>query len=212
MDLQSIIISYPHWSLERKSSLGVCGPSCHALRWPQSRCSCCLPCLRQFVRVHIEGLVKGHSWLLSVGEAHSVQLCDLANIVISRWCRCWIKTGTTEHYQIDLAAVQCLLQPTNDLMSPVGGAMMCSKAWVWPEAGMPGQVAREQCLGGWHRWGGGRENAATCFQVTCWMGIRLWMIWFVCQNSVQNLDFLRLHEDVTLCQCHFHFVHFFCFL
>lgn len=45
-------------------------------------------------------------------------------------------------------------------MSPVGGAMMCSKAWVWPEAGMPGQVAREQCLGGWHRWGGGERKCS----------------------------------------------------
>ena len=34
----------------------------------------------------------------------------------------------------------------------------------------------------------------------------------MCQNSVRNLDFLRLHEDVTLCQCHFHFVHFLSFL
>ena len=33
---------------QNKEGLSFCSPSCHTLWWPQSQCSCPLPCLRQF--------------------------------------------------------------------------------------------------------------------------------------------------------------------
>ena len=48
-------------------------------------------------RIHIRGLVEGcGGGLLSGGDAHSVQLRDLANIVVSRgqsrWCPAYVQS------------------------------------------------------------------------------------------------------------------------
>ena len=100
----------------------------------------------------------------------------------------------------------------------------CLLLWVGPWCVIKlGCGQRQGCQSKWHRnyamgvgtddgtggSGGGMQQHVASRWLVGWVSDSEWMNWFVCQNSVQNLDFLRLHEDVTLCQCHFHF---FCFL
>ena len=146
----SSIILIDHWK-EKEVSASVVHLA--MLSCDLSQCSCCRPCLRQLIkalsiRVHI-----GDWWKDIVAGCSLWRRLTQSNSVISRWCPADVesKQNTTK-----LTWQQCSVsfrwQPTNDLMSPsVGGAMMCNKAWVWPEAGLPEQVAQELCHGGWHR-------------------------------------------------------------
>ena len=80
------------------------------------------------VRVHIGGLVEGCSGgLLSRGDAHSVWVCDLANIVVSRghsrWCPGYVESGQALPYTTKVTRQQCStvcvgLLFTNDLTPP----------------------------------------------------------------------------------------------
>ena len=117
-------------------------------------------------RVHLGGLVEGCSGgLLSSGDAHSVWFCDLANIVASRgysrWCPAYVQSEQALLNTAKVTQQQCSVsfwwQPTSDLTSPpvglrgarpqCGMSPGCGRRW-----GMPEQVARKQCLWGWHRW------------------------------------------------------------
>ena len=109
----------------------------------------------QHQRVHIGGLVE---------DVHSVWLCNLTlssvgGVVGGVLHMLKQNRHYNEHHSRDSAAAQCLFrigQPTDDLMSPPvdlwGWAMMLNESWLWPEAGMLGRVAWEQCLWGRHRW------------------------------------------------------------
>ena len=44
------------------------------------------------------------------------------------------------------------------LWTSEGGAAIRNKSWAWPEVGMPGRAAREQCLWGRHRWWDNRKK------------------------------------------------------
>ena len=81
----------------------------------------------QHQRVHIGGLVERCSGgLLSGGDAHSVRLCDLANIVVSswhsRWCPAYVQSEQALLNTTEVTQQQCSVsfgwQPTNDLTSP----------------------------------------------------------------------------------------------
>ena len=85
-------------------------------------------------RVHIGGLVEGGSGgLLSGGDAHSVWLHDLANIVISRghsrWCPAYVQSEQAPLSTTEVTWQQCSVsfvwQPTNDLMS------LPADLWGW---------------------------------------------------------------------------------
>ena len=96
------------------------------------------------VRVHIGGLVEGCSGgLLSRGDAHSVWVCDLANIVVSRghsrWCPGYVESGQALPYTTKVTRQQCSVsfrwQPTNDLKSPPVDLWGKNKPWMWPAVG-----------------------------------------------------------------------------
>ena len=118
----------------------------------------------QYQRVHIGGLVEGHSGgLLSGGDVHSVWPHNLANIVISRsivggvlcmfnhdrhyWTPPkWL--GSSAVFPSDGSPPMVWLL----LWTSGGGAAMRNEPWVWLEVGNAGTSSTEQCLWGWHRW------------------------------------------------------------
>ena len=109
-------------------------------------------------RVHTGGLVEGRSGgLLSVGDAHSVWLRDLANIVVSRghsrWCPAYVESEQALLNTTEVTQQQCSVsfgwQAINGLTMGLRCGMSpgCGRRW-----GMPGRAAREQCLWGRYRW------------------------------------------------------------
>ena len=112
---------------EKKTSLSFCSLSCHALLVIPSRCSCLLPCLRQFWSQPSTSESTQEDWWRDVvavcslrgtqSDAHSVWLRDLAKIVVGRghttWCPAYV---TSEQALLNTsevtrsAAVQYLLR------------------------------------------------------------------------------------------------------
>ena len=137
MDLHSIISyhPHPHRSLhkfkKKKISASV---ALHVTLswWPQSQCSSLLPCMGQFwskpstsesPHRRIGGGTSRRSALW--GDAHSVWLRDLANIVVSRghsrWCPAYVESEQALLNTTEVTQQQCSVsfgwQPTNDLTS-----------------------------------------------------------------------------------------------
>ena len=109
----------------------------------------------QHQRIHKGELIEGCSGiLLSGGDAHSVWLCYLANIVISRghssWCPAYVQLhqALIKHHRSDSVAGQ----PTNNLTSPHVDLWGWGRDTEWALGVAGGGGYQEQCLWGQHRW------------------------------------------------------------
>ena len=106
-------------------------------------------------RVHTEELAEGRSGgLLSGGDAHSVWLRDLANIVgsrgHSRWCPAYAESEPALLNTTAVTRQQCSVsfrrQPTNDLTSPPVDLWGAGPRWGMCPGCRPSIVCIQECM------------------------------------------------------------------
>ena len=164
--------------------------------WPQSHCSCLLPCPSlEHWRVHRGGLNEGCSGsLLSGGDTHSVWLCNLANTVVSRGhsrgCPVYAESKRPLLNTTEVTLQQCRVssgwQPTNSL---TGG--------VWLEVGMLGRMSHEQYCWSCHRfWDSKIKKPHRNLTIQIWTYLKFPLFWFCwCYLPVLFFVFVIVQVD-----------------